>query len=180
MCLSSTKISSVLFSTTSTPASLARSSATTTRRGGRWSWRRRPRASGRLSTPSSEACSSIRCTPSLSVQKLLFSRLPPSGPVYIFSTKSVCSFRSEWFISSICRYMHFWKGYHCRWNPKLRSQDSIHQRYLGPTYLPRSGFNLKCFFDNIMCVVWQALPVDQIERSTPSKRAIAVSEGNQT
>ena len=72
---------------------------------------------------------------------------------YIFSTKSVCSFRSEWFISSICRYMHFWKGYHCRWNPKLRSQDSIHQRYLGPTYLPRSGFNLKCFFDNIMCVV---------------------------
>ena len=27
------------------------------------------------------------------------------------------------------RYMRFWKGYHCRWNPKLRSPDSIHARF---------------------------------------------------
>merc|ERR1719369_2643772 len=31
-------------------------------------------------------------------------------------------------IASI-RYMKFWKGYYCRWNPRMRPQDSVHLRH---------------------------------------------------
>jgi len=31
-------------------------------------------------------------------------------------------------IASI-RYMKFWKGYYCRWNPRMRPQDSVHDRH---------------------------------------------------
>lgn len=27
------------------------------------------------------------------------------------------------------RYMKFWKGYYCRWNPRMRPQDSVHLRH---------------------------------------------------
>ena len=25
--------------------------------------------------------------------------------------------------------MKFWKGYYCRWNPRMRPQDSVHLRH---------------------------------------------------
>ena len=28
----------------------------------------------------------------------------------------------------IFRYMKFWKSYYCRWNPRMRPQDSVHLR----------------------------------------------------
>ena len=121
MSLSSMRICSVWCWTTSTPASLAPSSATATRRGRTWSWPRKAKASGRSSTQSSEACSSTKCTSSQQTQKWLFSQLLQSGSTFLFSLNSVLIF-------SHIRYMRFWKGYHCRWNPKLRSQDSIHAR----------------------------------------------------
>jgi len=31
-------------------------------------------------------------------------------------------------IASI-RYMKFWKSYYCRWNPRMRPQDSVHLRH---------------------------------------------------
>ena len=27
------------------------------------------------------------------------------------------------------RYMKFWKSYYCRWNPRMRPQDSVHLRH---------------------------------------------------
>ena len=27
------------------------------------------------------------------------------------------------------RYIKFWKGYYCRWNPRMRPQDSVHLRH---------------------------------------------------
>lgn len=27
------------------------------------------------------------------------------------------------------RYMKFWRGYYCRWNPRMRPQDSVHLRH---------------------------------------------------
>ena len=29
----------------------------------------------------------------------------------------------------MCRYIKFWKGYYCRWNPRMRPQDSVHLRH---------------------------------------------------
>ena len=29
----------------------------------------------------------------------------------------------------IFRYIKFWKGYYCRWNPRMRPQDSVHLRH---------------------------------------------------
>jgi len=30
---------------------------------------------------------------------------------------------------AVIRYMKFWKGYYCRWNPRMRPQDSVHLRH---------------------------------------------------
>jgi len=58
---------------------------------------------------------------------------PTSSEVAIFPIASI-------------RYMRFWKGYHCRWNPKLRSQDSIHARHTQLLHLR----------DQLQAKVWQA------------------------
>jgi len=33
------------------------------------------------------------------------------------------------FPSPSIRHMKFWKGYYCRWNPRMRPQDSVHHRH---------------------------------------------------
>merc|ERR1711872_1005433 len=30
---------------------------------------------------------------------------------------------------AVIRHMKFWKGYYCRWNPRMRPQDSVHHRH---------------------------------------------------
>ena len=31
--------------------------------------------------------------------------------------------------NKMIRYIKFWKGYYCRWNPRMRPQDSVHLRH---------------------------------------------------
>ena len=44
-----------------------------------------------------------------------------------------CDMKTEvenfYFDRNIFRHMKFWKGYYCRWNPRMRPQDSVHHRH---------------------------------------------------
>ena len=93
-------------------------------------WSSRPRAFGRSSILNRGAFSSTPCTANPSTLEWLSSQLHPLGlictgklmNIWTISPRSI----SIWCIG---RYMKFWKSYYCRWNPRMRPQDSVHLRW---------------------------------------------------